>query len=79
MEVLDDYAGLRGRFYRWYIRRPGVARVVEAALWGSDFRPLYRHLAELADLNPGTTVLDAGLRNIEVEAAGAMATFCASR
>lgn len=55
----DDYAGPRGRFYRWYIRRPGVAQVVGATLWGSDFRPLYRHLASLADLAPGTTVVDA--------------------
>ena len=59
MEVPDDYAGSRGRFYRWYIRRPGVGRLVGAALWGSDFRPLYRHLASLADLAPGTTVVDA--------------------
>lgn len=55
----DDYAGPRGRFYRWYIRRPRTARLVGATLWGSDFRPLYRHLASLAELAPGTTVVDA--------------------
>lgn len=55
----DDYAGLRGRFYRSYIRHPQVARLVGAGLWGSDFRPLYRHLARLASIPPGSTVLDA--------------------
>lgn len=55
----DDYAGLKGRFYRWYIRRPRLGRVVGATLWGSDFRPLYRHLSGLAALPGGTTVLDA--------------------
>lgn len=57
--VHDDYAGLKGRFYRGYIRRPAVGRLVGAALWGSDFRPLYRSLESLASLPERTTVLDA--------------------
>jgi ubiquinone/menaquinone biosynthesis C-methylase UbiE len=55
----DEYAGLKGRFYRAYIRRPRLARVVGTALWGSDFRPLYRHLGRLATLPEGAAVIDA--------------------
>lgn len=55
----DAYAGAQGRFYRSYIRHPAVARVVGSLLWGSDFRPLYRHLERLRHLPPGTTVVDA--------------------
>jgi ubiquinone/menaquinone biosynthesis C-methylase UbiE len=55
----DDYAGTKGRFYRAYIRRPRVARLIGSVLWGSDFRPLYRHLARLSTLPQGTTVVDA--------------------
>ncbi len=54
----DEYAGFKGRFYRGYIRRPRLARVVEATLWGSDFRPLYTSLRRLATLPPGTYVID---------------------
>lgn len=55
----DDYAGFKGGFYSWYIRRPRVASVVGALLWGSDFRSLHRHLGQLSALPVGTTVLDA--------------------
>jgi ubiquinone/menaquinone biosynthesis C-methylase UbiE len=55
----DDYAGTKGRFYRAYIRRPRLARLIGAILWGSDFRPLYQHLERLATLPEGTTVVDA--------------------
>lgn len=55
----DDYAGLKGGFYSWYIRRPRVACVVGALLWDSDFRPLHRHLGQLSVLPVGATVLDA--------------------
>lgn len=57
--MTDDYAGVKGRFYRGYIRRPALARMVGAVLWGSDFRPLYRTLRHLETLPPGTVVVDA--------------------
>lgn len=55
----DPYAGLVGRWYSFYIRRPRLGRCVGSALWGSDFAPLYARLARLADLPAGVTVLDA--------------------
>jgi ubiquinone/menaquinone biosynthesis C-methylase UbiE len=55
----DDYAGLKGRFYRAYIRRPRAAHLVGGVLWGSDFRPFHEHLGRLASLAAGSTVLDA--------------------
>ncbi|MGI9120818.1 MAG: class I SAM-dependent methyltransferase [Acidimicrobiales bacterium] len=36
-----------------------MASVVGGLLWGSDFRPLHRHLGQLSVLPVGTTVLDA--------------------
>lgn len=55
----DAYAGAAGRFYRCYIARPKLGRVVGRAVWGSDFAPLYRSLEHLRDLPHAATVLDA--------------------
>lgn len=55
----DEYAGIKGRFYRSYIRRPAVAHVMGTLLWASDFRPLYRSLERLRTVPSGSTVLDA--------------------
>lgn len=58
MDERDPYAGATGRFYSFYIGRPRLARIVGKALWGSDFRPLYRELAGLRTLGDGSVVLD---------------------
>lgn len=55
----DVYAGLVGRAYRAYIRRPRVGKVAGRLLWGSDFAPLYADLRRLRELPEGVRVLDA--------------------
>lgn len=58
MDERDPYASATGRFYSFYIGRPRIARIVGKALWGSDFRPLYRELTGLRTLGEGGVVLD---------------------
>lgn len=60
MDSADPYAGLVGRWYSFYIRRPRLAARVGSAMWGADFAPMYQRLARLAELPAGVTVLDAG-------------------
>ena len=55
----DNYAGLLGRFYSFYIERPPLGRIVGRVVWDSDFAPMYRSLERLGDLPKGTVVLDA--------------------
>ncbi len=59
MGEVDPYARPLGRFYAFYIERPLLARAVGALTWGTSFRGMFRSLASLRDLEPGTTVLDA--------------------
>jgi SAM-dependent methyltransferase len=59
MTHVDNYAGFVGRFYRFYIERPWLGRIVGRVIWDSDFAPMYRSLAQLRDLPEGAVVLDA--------------------
>lgn len=59
MNSPDPYAGLVGRWYSFYIRRPRLACRVGSAMWDADFAPMYQRLAALGELPAGVTVLDA--------------------
>ncbi|MDQ4072086.1 MAG: class I SAM-dependent methyltransferase [Actinomycetota bacterium] len=59
MDGGDAYGGAVGSFYSFYIERPRLGRLVGRALWGSDFRLMYRSLEGLGHLPWGATVLDA--------------------
>ena len=57
MAPVDGYDSPTGRFYRSYIARPRLGRVVGRLLWASDFGLLYRSLETLREID-AEVVLD---------------------
>jgi SAM-dependent methyltransferase len=53
----DDFAGPLGAFYSFCMDRPRLGRALGRRIWRSDFEPMYRSLAALADLS-AAAVLD---------------------
>jgi SAM-dependent methyltransferase len=55
----NQCAGPFGAVYDFYIERPWLSGTIGRLLWGTPVRPLYDVIAELGDVAPGGTIVDA--------------------
>ncbi len=54
----DLYASLFGAIYSAYMERPRLSRPIGRVIWGGDSRHYYESMGAIAELGPGTTVVD---------------------
>jgi len=54
----DFYASPFGAAYSAYQERPWLSRIIAGTVWGGDVRPYYESMGAIADVAPGSTVVD---------------------